>query len=61
MYLELDDAIDRVCNEDIGKWDALVPRRDLGLCNGRLAFTQAHSEGFDDGLSLTPWALSQAC
>lgn len=61
MYLKLDDAIDRVCADDAGKWDTLVPRRDLGLRDGRLTFTQARSDGLEDGLTLTPWALSQAC
>ncbi len=61
MYLTLDDVIDRVCADDAGKWDALVPQRDLGLLDGRLCFTQVRSEGMEEGLTLSPWALSQAC
>jgi len=47
--------------DDAPKWDSLVPCRQLTLHHGRLVFPQAQHDGHEQGLSLTPWALSQLC
>jgi hypothetical protein len=57
----LDDVRDQVHADDTGKWDSVVPCRQMLLHQGRLVFPQAQADGHSEGLTLTPWALSQAC
>jgi hypothetical protein len=58
----LDDVREQVVQDDTHKWDALVPCRQLLLHDGRLYFPQAQQDaGFDSGLAMSPWAVSQAC
>jgi hypothetical protein len=57
----LADVRDQVAADDCGKWDSIVPCRQITLYRGRLVFPEAQSHGFDMGLALTPWASSQAC
>lgn len=57
----LDDVHSQVEADDTGKWDAIVPCREVQMHRGRLAFPEARDTGHDQGLSLTPWALGQAC
>jgi len=57
----LDDVADIVGQDDAGKWDAIVPAREVTLQHGRLWFPQATGEGHDMGLALSDWATSQAC
>jgi hypothetical protein len=57
----LADVRDQVAADDCGKWDTIVPRRQITLHRGRLTFPQATSDGYDQGLTLTPWATAQLC
>ena len=57
----LDDACDLVASDDTNKWDSVVRCREVSLHNGRLMFPQAASDGYDNGLALSPWAMGQAC
>ncbi len=57
----LDSVREQVASDDSGKWDSIVPCRDLSLYRGRLVIPQAFAEGYEDGLTLTPWALTQLC
>lgn len=57
----LHDVREQVACDDQHKWDATVPCRDLTLIQGRLTFPRGQSDGFEQGLSLTPWAMNQAC
>lgn len=55
------DVREQVQADDTDKWDALAPCRDIFMRHGRLEFPQAQEDGYDNGLYLSPWALSQAC
>lgn len=57
----LGDVCDIVETDDSGKWDTIVPVREMTLQHGRLWFPQANGEGHDMGLALSEWATSQAC
>ncbi len=62
----LSDVYEQVSCDDTNKWDALVRVCDLALQNGRLHVPVAvcsSLEGYDGdtGLSLSPWATTQAC
>jgi len=52
---------EQVQEDDQHKWDATVPCRQICLHGGRLVFPHAQDTGFEQGLSLTPWAMNQAC
>lgn len=54
----LDEACETVRSDDFGKWDIMVPRDDLQLCNGQLMF--AHETGKGQ-LSPSAWATGQLC
>lgn len=56
--LSLDDARQRVHRDDSGKWDTLVPRPELQLCDGRLAFQAQHCV---QAIEPSPWAVGQLC
>ena len=46
---------EQVESDDGGKWDALVPVREMTLYQGRLVFPEAqHDQGFEQGLVPTP-------
>ncbi len=57
----LDDACDIVASDDLHKWDSIARCHTVSLCNGRLMFPDATSDGHDNGLALSPWAMAQAC
>ena len=57
----IDDACDIVAADDLHKWDSIARCQTVSLHNGRLMFPQAASDGYDEGLSLSPWAMAQAC
>ena len=57
----LDDACDIVASDDANKWDSIARCQTVSLQSGRLMFPQAASDGYDDGLALSPWAMAQAC
>ena len=57
----LDDVRQQVQQDDQNKWDALAPCWQMCLHGGRLIFPQAQDTGFEQGLSLSPWALAQLC
>jgi hypothetical protein len=57
----LDDVREQVQSDDSGKWDSIVPCQQISLYQGRLVFPLAQADGYDEGMALTPWALSQAC
>lgn len=57
----VDDVVAQVEKDDRGKWDAIVPCRELCLHGGRLVFPQAQEDGCEQGLVPTPWATSQMC
>ena len=57
----LDDVRDLVTEDDKGKWDSIARVQEVSLSCGRLVFPQAQSDGYDSGLTFSPWALSQAC
>lgn len=62
----LSDVREQVSCDDSGKWDALVRARDITLQHGRLHLPQSASTASetydgDTGLTLSPWAASQAC
>jgi hypothetical protein len=56
-----DYAFERVSLDDENKWDAVVSQQDLCLADGSFLFPQAVTDGFDGGLTLSPWAQAQAC
>lgn len=56
--LSLEDVRQRVQRDDRGKWDTLVPRTELELFQGRLAF-QANQ--CPQAIEPTPWSVSQLC
>jgi len=57
----LEDVREQVHQDDQNKWDATVPCRQVCLHQGRLVFPHAADTGFEQGLSLSPWALGQLC
>jgi hypothetical protein len=57
----LEEVRDKVHSDDSGKWDTIVKARSVTLKNGRIIFPQATADGYDMGLSLSPWATGQAC
>jgi hypothetical protein len=57
----IEEIRDKVHSDDSGKWDTIVKARGITLQNGRVIFPQATADGYDMGLSLTPWATGQAC
>jgi Domain of unknown function (DUF932) len=57
----LEEVRDKVHLDDSGKWDTIVKARSVVLSNGRVIFPEATADGYDMGLSLTPWATGQAC
>ena len=61
--LSLDRVRERLITEAYPQWDATVALGDICLHNGRLLFPEARSDerGFEQGLSLSPWATGQLC
>lgn len=57
----LSDACDLVASDDHNKWDTIAQCRTISLQNGRIVFPQATSDGYDNGLAFSPWAMGQAC
>ena len=57
----LDDAREIVREDDKGKWDSVARVQDVTMSWGRVSFPQAQADGFDSGLTLSPWAMGQAC
>lgn len=56
--LTLDEAQQKVREDDLGKWDVTVPRNALNLYDGRLSF---QDEIGNRELSFSPWATGQFC
>ena len=52
----LDRARELVRADDMGKWDTIVPRRDLQMQDGNLSFG-----GREQSLSPSTWATGQLC
>ncbi len=57
----LEAVREQVEADDAGKWDAVARASEITLRHGRLHFPHAASDGFDMGLTPTPWATAQAC
>ena len=54
--IALDQARETVRADDAGKWDTLVPRQNVQMCDGRLSFG-----GTEQPLSPSTWATGQLC
>jgi len=52
---------ERVRRDALDKWDALTPRDEIRLHNGRVWFPEAAQSDFAASLRLTPWATAQFC
>lgn len=52
---------ERVRRDSLDKWDALTPRGEIRLHNGRVWFPEAAQSDFAASLRPTPWAVSQFC
>ena len=52
----LDCAREFVRADDAGKWDTIVPRQNVQMCDGRLSFG-----GTEQPLSPSTWATGQLC
>ena len=57
----LDEVQERLRLDDLGKWDLAVARDRLALAQGRLVLPEEHLDERPECLTLSPWALSQAC
>jgi len=51
----------RVAEDDSGKWDLCVPRDRLALASGRLILPEDCTDEHPECLTLSPWAMAQAC
>ena len=66
---DLAHARERVAEDDAGKWDRLVPRRQIACWNGRLSLPSTvdlpadakFPHGTPLSLTPTPWATGQLC
>ncbi len=56
----LSDLQQSIAQDDNGKWDKVVPTKNLCLREGRLDF-HGESPASETSLSLTPWSRSQLC
>jgi len=52
---------ERIRKDALDKWDALTPRKEIRLHNGRVWFPEAAQSDFAASLRPTPWATSQFC
>lgn len=52
---------ERVRRDALDKWDALTPRAEIRLHNGRVWFPEAAQSDFAASLRPTPWATAQFC
>ncbi len=52
---------ERIRKDALDKWDALTPRDQIRLHNGRVWFPEAAQSDFAASLRPTPWATSQFC
>ena len=59
--MSLDEARERLIDDDCGKWDSLTPRSDLRLKDGKVAFPLDQREEQWQHLSLSSWATGQLC
>ena len=60
---DLRHARERVAEDDAGKWDRLVPRRQIAYWSGHLVLpaTNTAFTGLPPYLTPTPWATGQLC
>ena len=59
--MSLDEARERLMDDDCGKWDSLTPRSELRLKDGKVAFPLDQREEQWQHLSLSSWATGQLC
>lgn len=59
--LSFEQVRERVQSDDTGKWDIVLPKSQVVMQEGKLLFPDAKAYECQDGLDLSPWAVSQIC
>jgi hypothetical protein len=57
----VDELRDAVSKDDRGKWDIVLPRRDVLMQDGRLTFPECEAYECGRGLEPSHWATGQLC
>jgi hypothetical protein len=59
--MNFDEVQDAVRSDDSGKWDTLVHREELALCEGKIVLPERCVGDFANQLTPTSWATAQMC
>ena len=57
----LADVQDRICIDDNGKWDVVLPRTETVMQDGKIFFPDCRAYECESGLKLSTWAIGQIC
>lgn len=59
--ITFDEVHERVCNDDKGKWDVVLPSSEIAMQDGKIFFSDCKAYDCESGLQLSNWATGQVC
>ena len=59
--IAFDEAHEKICADDRGKWDVVLPSSEIVMQSGKIFFPDCKAYDCEAGLQLSNWATGQMC